>query len=183
MRDLAVVLSRPGQAVPALELVAAAGGPPAAATGPVSAWSWTTKRGGATEAGLPSWIKNSMPRLGDAGRVAAACGSGETAASNANADADLDRRRPPDKSVGRRRSRNRLILTAARSVRLRLCVPLADPLAGHPEAKCRSCVEPSTESQSAVCDVVVSAVQLTICLAEPSIIRCFSIDRAWGHGN
>ncbi|HEY7009628.1 MAG TPA: AAA family ATPase [Jatrophihabitantaceae bacterium] len=33
LHDLAVLLPRPGQAVPALELVAAAGGPPAAATG------------------------------------------------------------------------------------------------------------------------------------------------------
>jgi hypothetical protein len=33
IRDLAVLLSRPGQPVPALELVEAAGGPPAAAAG------------------------------------------------------------------------------------------------------------------------------------------------------
>ena len=91
VRDLAVLLSRPGQAV--LELVAAAGGPPAAAAGtdlcPVL--DDQTRRSYRRRLAKLDQEFNALPWL--AGSLAA-CSSGETAASNANADADLDRAEP-----------------------------------------------------------------------------------------
>ena len=69
MRDLAVLLARPGQPLPALDLVEAAGGPPAAAAAasPISARSWTTPHGART-----------VQRLGDL--------DGELAEAEENAD-------------------------------------------------------------------------------------------------
>jgi len=89
--SLAVLLSRPGQAV--LELVAAAGGPPAAAAGTDLCPVLDDQKRRSYRRRLAKLDQEFNPLPWLAGSLAA-CSSGETAASNANADADLDRAEP-----------------------------------------------------------------------------------------